>query len=278
MFKPVLFAAAALFVSGLSAAQVTDSTPVIESNGAVITKFDFEELIASDPRYKGSASVPEGRRSLAVNFGKALGLEAEARKRKLDQDPAIATKIRHATHQILAYELLTRLRRDYLKDEARLLAVYEQNKTAYEQPRVRQIVVRTKGSELAPRPGVPELTVDQARTKAMQLRAQLAGGARFADLAKSESDDLGSRERGGDMGFIVRGVTSAPFETLAYTLPIGQLSEVVQTEQGFHLLVVEERQPLPLANIKAVIANELAHKEAERLMAGYKLNDAYFTP
>lgn len=257
-------------------AQITDATPVIEANGAVMTKFEFEQLLASDRRYAGAAAVPEGRKSLAVSFGKALGLEAEARRRKLDQDPTIAAKIRHATHQILAFELLTKLRRDYLRDEGRLLALYEQNKTAYEQPRVRQILVRFKGSEIALRPGAKDLTVDQARAKAVALRAKLAGGADFAALAKAESDDLGSRDRGGDMGFIVRGVMSGGFETAAYALPLNKLSEVIQSEQGFHIIRVEERQPLPLANVKAVIANELAHKEAEALMATYKLNDAYF--
>lgn len=268
---------AAMLIGPVSA-QISDSTPVIEANGAVITKFEFEQLLASDRRYAGAAIVPEGRRSLAVSFGKALGLEAEARRRQLDQDPTIAAKIRHATHQILAFELLSKLRRDYLRDEAKLLALYEQNKTAYEQPRVRQILVRFKGSEVALRPGAKELSVEQARAKAAALRARLVQGADFAALAKAESDDLGSRDNSGDMGFIVRGVMGAGFETAAYALPLNKTSEVIQSQQGFHIIRVEERQPLPLANVKAVIANELAHKDAEGLMARYKLNDAYFSP
>ena len=58
---------------------------------------------------------------------------------------------------------------------------------------------------------------------------------------------------------------------------IGALSQVIQTELGFHILRVEQRQPLPLSAVKAVIANELAHRDAEALLLnGYKLNDAYF--
>ncbi len=188
----------------------------------------------------------------------------------------MAAKIRHATHQILAFELVSKLRRDYLKDEARLLAVYEQNKSGYEQPKVRHILIRTKGSPLALRPGAKDLSVDEARAKATSLRARLLAGADFSALAKAESDDLGSRAKGGDMGFIVRGVTGAAFETAAYGLPLNRLSEVLQTEQGFHVLRVEDRQPLPLNTVKPVIANELAHKEAEAIMASFKLNDAYF--
>ena len=266
----------ATVLSAAALAQINDTTPVIEANGAVITKFDFEQLLASDPRYRGAAGQAAGRKSLAEQFGKALGLEAEARRRKLDQDPTIAAKIRHATHQILAFELISKLRRDYLKDDAKLTAVYEQNKAAYEQPKVRQILIRTKGSQLALRPGAKELSVEEARAKAVSLRARVAAGADFDALARSESDDLASRAKGGDMGFIVRGVTGAAFETAAYKLPVNKLSDVVQTEQGFHILRVEERQPLPLSAVKAVIANELAHKETEAIMASYKLNDAYF--
>ena len=192
--------------------------------------------------------------------------------------PSIQLKIRHATQQILAFELLTKLRSDYLKDEAKLSAAYEQSKNAYAQPKVRQILVRSKGSEIALRPGMRELTVEQARAKAVLLRTQLATGTDFAALARAESDDLGSRAKGGDIGFVVRGTTGANFEAAAFGLPIGSLSEVIQTELGFHILRVEERQPVALAEVKAMIANELAHRETEALMLnGYKLNDAYFT-
>lgn len=269
--------ALAVTLAALAAqAQITDSTPVIESGGVAMTKFDFEQLIATEPRYQGAAIVPEGRRSLAIQFGKALGLEVEARRRKLDQDPKIALKIRHATHQILAFELISQLRRDFLADEAKLTAEYERSKMLYEQPRISQIFVRVQGSKAAPRKGAKELTVEQARAKAVALRARLAGGADFAALAKAESDDLGSRDRGGDMGYLVRGTTAGAFETTAYALPAKQISDVIQTEDGFHILRVDDRQPMALGRVKEIIANDLAHKEAERLMAGYKLNDAYF--
>lgn len=277
MKQSMMLALLAALGSGPSHAQVIDTTPVIEAGGSVLTKAEFEQLLESDPRYQGAAGQAAARRALAVNFGKALALETEARKRKLDLVPSIQLKIRHATQQILAFELLTKLRSDYLKDEAKLSAVYEQSKNAYAQPKVRQILIRSKGSEIALRPGMRELTVDEARAKASMLRAKLAAGADFAALARAESDDLGSRAKGGDIGFVVRGSTGANFEAAAFALPIGSLSEVIQTELGFHILRVEERQPVALAEVKAVIANELAHRETEALLLnGYKLNDAYF--
>jgi parvulin-like peptidyl-prolyl isomerase len=260
-------------------AQITDETPVIEASGLTFTKAEFEELVKGDGRYKGAAGTSAGRRALAQDFAKAFALEAEARRRKLDQTPSMKLKLRHNAQQMLAYELLLTLRKEYGADEARLTAEYEKNKDFYAQPRVRQILVRAKGSDIAIRAGQRELSVEAARTKAVALRAKLVAGADFATLAGAESDDLGSRERGGDMGPVQRGATREAFEAAAFTLPIGQISDVIQTSQGFHILRVEERRHLPLAEVKQVIANDLAHREMDRLTTGSaKINESYFQP
>ena len=277
MHRLVLSFAFALPLAAL--AQVAENVPVIEAGGQHMTKAEFESLLLGDPRYQGFASEPGGRRALATTFARAFALETEARKRKLDESPQMRLKVRHAVQQMLAYELTLSLRAGFLKDDAALNAYYTQNRLQYEQPRVRQLLVRTKGSPLALRPGATELSPEAARAKAQALLTRLQQGADFASLAQEESDDLGSRSKGGDMGYIVRGATGAEFEAAAYALPIGALSGVVQTEQGFHLLRVEARNPIPLADVRAQIANELAHRELERILdGGFKLNEAYFKP
>jgi parvulin-like peptidyl-prolyl isomerase len=78
-------------------------------------------------------------------------------------------------------------------------------------------------------------------------------------------------------GFVTRGGTAANFEAAAFTLPVGKLSDIVETEYGFHILRVEERKPVPLEAVKAMVANELAHRDMESFVHnGYKLNDDYF--
>lgn len=261
-------------------AQITDDTPVIEASGLGLTKAEFEELIKGESRYKGAAATAAGRRALAQEFAKAFALEAEARRRKLDQTPSIKLKLRHNAQQILAYELLLTLRKEYLADDTKLAAEYERNKDFYAQPRVRQILVRAKGSDIAVRAGQRDLSVEEARARAMSLRAKLVAGTDFAALASAESDDLGSRGRGGDMGSIQRGATREAFEAAAFSLPTGKISDVIQTSQGFHIIRVEERRPMPLVDVKQVIANDLAHREMDRLLAngGGKINEAYFQP
>ena len=259
--------------------QVPDSTAVITASGLSMTRAEFEQLLVGDPRYAGALGQPAAKRALGMEFGQAFALEAEARRRKLDQSTAVQLRIRNFTQQLLAHELLTTLRSEYLADEVVLTRHYDENKLSFARPRVRQLLVRTPGASLPPRPGAPELALEEARAKAQALRAQLAAGADFAGLAKAESDDPGSRDKGGDVGFVGRGSTGANFEAAAYSLPVGELSEVVQTENGFHILRVEDRQPMPLAEVKARIANDLAHRKMDAILEdGFTLNDAYFPP
>ena len=259
------------------AAQVNDNTPVIEAGGLSITKSDFEKMLAGDPRFQLAMAQPSAKQALGTEFGKAFALEAEARRRQVDQNPLVQLKIRNYTQQLLANELLLGLRKAYLKDDVLLSGHYEQNKDSFAQPRVRQILVRTQGSQVALRHGKPDLSVARARAKADALLAKLGKGADFAALARAESDDTGSLAAGGDIGFVSKGATGANFEAAAYALPVGQLSPVIQTEYGFHILRVDERRPMPLEAVKAIIANELAHKELDRIILnGYTLNTAYF--
>lgn len=260
-------------------AQVPDSAAVIAASGLSLTRAEFEQLVAGDPRYQTTLGQPAAKRALGIEFGQAFALEAEARRRKLDHSAAVQLSIRNYTQQLLAHELLVILRSEYLANEAVLTRHYDENRLSFAQPRVRQILVRSAGAKLAPRPGAPELTTEEARARAQALRARLSAGADFAALAEAESDDLASRDNGGDVGFVGRGSTGANFESAAYSLPVGELSELVQTENGFHILRVEERQPMPFAAVRAVIANELAHREMDAIIRnGFKLNDDYFVP
>jgi parvulin-like peptidyl-prolyl isomerase len=276
MLRPIAMALA-LLGSLPAVAQVADNTPVIEAGNLSITKADFEQMLAGDPRLPVAMARPSAKLALGIDFGKAFALEAEARRRHLELEPAVQLKIRNYTQQLLANELLLSLRKSYLKNEALLISHYEANKAAYAQPRVRQILVRVQGSPVALRKGYPDLTEEQARAKAEALHARLAKGADFAALARAESDDLGSLKTGGDIGFVSKGATGAEFEAAAYSLPEGQLSRIVRTEYGFHILRVEERQAVAFEAVKASIANELAHRELDGIILnGYTLNAAYF--
>jgi peptidyl-prolyl cis-trans isomerase D len=97
-----------------------------------------------------------------------------------------------------------------------------------------------------------------AKQKAEGLLKQIKGGADFAALAKANSDDPGSKEQGGELGMIQRGVTVPAFEKAAFGLEPGQVSDLVKTQFGYHIIKVEEKQTAHLKSLDEVKAQILA--------------------
>ncbi len=81
---------------------------------------------------------------------------------------------------------------------------------------------------------------EELYAKLMDFRRRVEKGESFEDLAKVHSEDLGSGKRGGDLGFAKRGAMVAPFEAAALRMKPNQMSEVVESEFGFHLIQLLE--------------------------------------
>lgn len=150
--------------------------------------------------------------------------------------------------------------------EADAKAVYEQRLETYdvpEQVHARHILLRVE-------PGASAEAVEERRKQAEAIHAQLAGGEDFAKLASSLSEDPGSKESGGDLGFFKRGQMVKPFEDAAFALGPGELAPVVHSDFGFHLLRVEERKAAQLRTfdeVKGELAREILGREAARELA-----------
>ncbi len=121
--------------------------------------------------------------------------------------------------------------------EAQLQQAYNSRRDQFRTPervRVRHILLMTTGKS-------PDEVI-KIKAKAEDLLKQLKGGADFGKLATQYSEDPGSKAKGGELGWVTRGQTVKNFETAAYALKPGQLSDVITTEYGFHILNAEERQ------------------------------------
>jgi peptidyl-prolyl cis-trans isomerase D len=98
----------------------------------------------------------------------------------------------------------------------------------------------------------PKDEVPKIKAQAEALDKQLKAGADFAELAKKYSQDPGSAQKGGDLGWVSRGQMVKNFEDAVFTLKPNEISDVVTTEYGFHIIEVLEKQPAHLQTLDEV--------------------------
>jgi parvulin-like peptidyl-prolyl isomerase len=124
----------------------------------------------------------------------------------------------------------------------------------------------------------PEQADAQAKQKADQLLAELQKGGDFAALAKANSDDPGSAVKGGDLGWVPHGKTVPEFEQAAFALQPGQLSAVVKSQFGYHIIKLLERKstlPADFDKNKAKYEKEAGDQLQQQAWQNYqqKLHD-----
>jgi peptidyl-prolyl cis-trans isomerase C len=110
------------------------------------------------------------------------------------------------------------------------------------------------------KPGSTAADKAAAKKKADEVAAKLKAGGDFAQLAKENSDDPGSKVQGGDLGWFSKGQMVPAFDAAAFALKPGETSGVVESEFGFHIIRVKEHRPAgqaPFAEAKAQITNYL---------------------
>ncbi len=115
----------------------------------------------------------------------------------------------------------------------------------------------------------PQAEQDAAQAKAeLLLQKVKANPAAFAELAKQNSQDPGSAANGGSLGFFGRGMMVKPFEEAAYALKVGEISGVVKSDFGYHIIkLIEIKAPttLPFEEASAGIANKLRQQKATEM-------------
>ncbi len=151
--------------------------------------------------------------------------------------------------------------------DSEILEFYRENKARFKVPesvRVRHILVKkTEGDD--------EKAKAEKRAKAEDLRKQLVSGADFAAVASKHSD-CPSKESGGDLGVFTRGQMVKPFEDAAFSQQKDAIGPVVESEFGYHVIqVLERNNPKTLeldARLKAMISSFLEQKRREEAFAG----------
>ncbi len=179
----------------------------------------------------GEAEVDSRLREIAASFPSPEEFERALHRQGLS---------RAELRERVRFELTVRRLFDRVSapavSEGEARAYFEAHRAAFDEPervRVRHILLRTEA---------------EARMALARLRA----GEPFDQLARELSQDPGSRDRGGDVGFVARGQTVPEFEQAAFALKPGELGGPVQTAFGYHVLQVTEKRPAKAATWEGV--------------------------
>ena len=173
-------------------------------------------------------------------------------------------KLRKETEDTLAVNKMLQAEVEPLVkvQDADVQTFFEQNKARFHQNEsvhASHILIRADENADA-------ATKAKAKAEADGILKQLKAGAKFADLAKKSSQDPGSAPNGGDLGFFPRGQMVAPFDQAAFALKPGQMSGVVATPFGYHIILLHETKPgrdVPFDEVKGQVKEYLQGQQRE---------------
>ena len=158
---------------------------------------------------------------------------------------------------------LARLRSQIVPSEAELQKRYQASKEDFKHPaqaHILHILIRVPQ-------GAPAADDATAKAKADSIVKQLRAGADFAKFARDNSGDPSSSSKGGDMGWVDKGTTVAPFDTAAFTIPVNTVSDPIRsTEFGYHIIkVLERRDPgyRSYDEVRSQLASQMADQMAK---------------
>ena len=230
---PVVYAAEAVLMDG---GQITITEQDMHADALRMPLEMRERVLARPDQVAQIASNLYVRRSLAQQAD-AAGLAS---------NPETKAALQIARDKVLSDALLAKIDKDNALPDAKLEGLARSNYNANpdrfkvaEQVQVRHILIAS-----------PD---DAGRAKAAQVLVDLQGGADFAALAKEYSADPGSAAKGGELGFFAKGAMVPEFEEAAFALKKkGELSGLVKTKFGYHILQLEARRPAGVRSFEEV--------------------------
>ncbi|MEX2526330.1 MAG: peptidylprolyl isomerase [Gemmatimonadota bacterium] len=229
-----------------------------QADGHRLTTDRAVELLSLDPNLPGDPGIVRALADLWVDYVLlATIVQDDPQLNSVDLDPIIQQQVEQ--------ELVFRLRDavidvDTIIEEPELRARFEQDAPGV-QVRARHILLTFPAEAGAEQR-------DSVQALAEELRSRAAGGEDFAALAQEYSQDPGSGRQGGDLGFFGRGQMVAPFEEAAFTTPVGELSPIVESPFGLHIIRVEERDVPEFDDLRDAFRSQL---QSERVMAAESL-------
>lgn len=236
-------------------------------NGVKITTADFENEVNSLPEnYRGMINA--NKRKFLDDLILQELLYQEAKKKKLEKDKDVINTLERVKKKILAQKLLEKEVMQLAKPtEEEIKKYYEENKDNYkipEQVNAAHILVRVKE-------GATEEEDKAALKKAEDLLKKIKEGGDFSVLAK-ENSDCPSSSKGGELGYFSKGQMVPEFEEAAFKLKVGEVSDIVKTKFGYHIIKAldkKEARQKEFSEVKEEIEKQLTGEKQKATFENY---------
>lgn len=266
-----------------------DDTVLAKVGDLKITVSDFNRFIGyyDAERQKALVENPAYRVTILQRIVQGIVIEKIAKEKGFDQRPDIREQVTSLARDFVATEYVKKevIEKIVVKEEDAQLyyKTHQEEFKAPETVRARHILIRLAKP-------ADEQDKKDARTKAGEILKRIKAGEDFATLASKVSEDPGSKNKGGDLGFFPKGRMMPEFEKIAFSLKPGEVSDImVETPFGFHIIKVEERKEAGLetyetakAKAKGKVFDELRKAKVQEFVekamkdAGAEVNLEYF--
>ncbi|MGC9324399.1 MAG: peptidylprolyl isomerase [Desulfomonilia bacterium] len=259
--------------SGADDGAISDPHVVARIGNDMVYDRDIEMVLSQmPPQVQNRYSPSQIRKEILDGFISMKMIAREARDRGIDKDDEVRRKISYATDQLLTKQMEKELKKDIQVEESDIESYYTRHQEKYITPeriRARHILV-------------------DSEAKAQDLLEKIRSGADFAELAKKEST-CPSSSKGGDLGWFSMGKMDPSFEQAAFALKKGEVSDVVKSSFGYHIIKLEDRRPSKTRtldqarhSIQRTLENEMLQKVIEQLKEEVRsevnvvVNEEYF--
>ncbi|MGC1387338.1 MAG: peptidylprolyl isomerase [Steroidobacteraceae bacterium] len=228
-------------------------------NGTTLSRAEFDIYVKGLLQGKQQELTPEQKNQVLDEMISMQLLSAQAEKEGLDKDPDTAAQLEVLRIRVLADAESQKYLKGQEPTDAQLHAEYDTAIASMDktEDHARHILVSIK---------------DQAD----QILKKLKGGAKFEDLAKSQSLDTGSKANGGDLGWFTTSHMVKPFADAVKVLKKGEITpQPVQTQYGWHVIQLEdtrEAAPPPFDQVKAQLVNAVIRKKLQAYVEDLKKN------
>jgi peptidyl-prolyl cis-trans isomerase C len=245
-----------------------DLNPVAGKTGDfVLREADLDRLLSnqSPEVQKAIESSPEQRKNFIRQFLLTKATASRARKEGFDRKPEVKELLSNLIDQFLAQEYLNKIvianvtvTDDELK---KYYAEHEKEFLVPEAVKARHIFIAS------PKDSTVELK-EKAKLKAEGILQQIRKGEDFAKIAREQSEDADTAQKDGDLGYITEGKTnSLEFEKAVFALKSGEISSIVETPFGYHIIRIDDRKEKRTATLdeaKEYMGNLLKEEQKKK--------------